>query len=63
LTGTIINWQLVYNTDSSIVSSGTGSDNITLFSAPVPAGSYTLKVTGTKDGCSSAVVNVPLIVN
>jgi len=63
LTGTTINWQLVNNTDSSIVSSGTGSDNITLFSAPVPAGSYTLKVTGTKDGCSSAVVNVPLIVN
>jgi len=63
LSGTTINWQLVNNADSSIVSSGTGSDNITLFSAPVPAGSYTLKVTGTKDGCSSAVVNVSLTVN
>jgi hypothetical protein len=63
LSGTTINWQLINNADSSIVSSGTGSDNITLFSAPVPAGSYTLKVTGTKDGCSSAVVNVPLTVN
>ena len=63
LSGTTINWQLINNADSSIVSSGTGSDNITLFSAPVPAGSYTLKVTGTKDGCSSAVVNVSLTVN
>ncbi len=63
LTGTTINWQLVNNANSSIVSSGSGTDNIVLFSNPIPSGSYTLKVTGTKDGCSSAVVNVPLTVN
>jgi len=63
LSGTTINWQLINNGDSSIVSSGTGSDSITLFSAPIPSGSYTLKVTGTKAGCSSAVVNVALTVN
>lgn len=63
LTGTTINWQLINNVDSSIVNSGSGTDNITLFSSPIPAGSYTLKVTGSKDGCNSAAVNVPLVVN
>ncbi|MBV5282122.1 MAG: HYR domain-containing protein [Paludibacter sp.] len=63
LTGTTINWQLINNVDSSIVNSGSGPDNITLFSSPIPAGSYTLKVTGSKDGCNSAAVNVPLVVN
>jgi len=63
LTGTTINWQLINNVDSSIVSSGSGTDNITLFSSPIPAGSYTLKVTGSKDGCTSAITNVALVVN
>jgi len=63
VTGTTINWQLINNASGNTINSGTGTDSITLFSAPIPSGSYTLKVIGTKDGCTSGVTNVMLLVN
>jgi|GEM_PF-2370157 len=61
LSGTAISWELINTVGNNVVSTGSGTDNV-VFNNTVPSGSYTLKVTGTKDGCTS-VTNVSLTVN
>jgi len=62
IAGTSISWIIVDNSNSQTVASGSGIDNV-LITNKLPSGSYSLKVTGTKDGCTSRVANVPVVVN
>jgi uncharacterized repeat protein (TIGR01451 family) len=62
IVGTSINWSIIDNTNSQTIASGTGLDNVTITNK-LPAGSYIIKATGTKDGCTSGVTNVPVVVN
>jgi CshA-type fibril repeat protein len=63
LPGTTINWQLIKISDNSIVSSGSGTDSINLFSSGIPVGNYMLKYTGIRLGCSSTERNIPVTIN
>jgi len=62
IAGTSISWSIIDNTNSQTIASGTGLDNVTITNK-LPAGSYNIKATGTKDGCTSGVTNVPVVVN
>jgi len=62
IAGTSVSWIIVDNSNSQTVASGSGIDNV-LITNKLPSGSYSLKVTGTKDGCTSRVANVPVVVN
>jgi large repetitive protein len=62
IAGTSISWSIIDNTNSQTIASGTGLDNVTITNK-LPAGSYSIKATGTKDGCTSGVTNVPVVVN
>jgi len=62
IVGTSINWSIIDNTNSQTIASGTGLDEVTITNK-LPAGSYSIKATGTKDGCTSRVTNVPVVVN
>jgi len=62
IVGTSINWSIIDNTSSQTIASGTGLDNLTITNK-LPAGSYSIKATGTKDGCTSRVTNVLVVVN
>jgi hypothetical protein len=63
LSGTTIDWELVYTATNAHVSSGSGIDTVKPFAAALPSGAYTLKVTGKKAGCKSKVVTASVIVN
>ena len=62
IVGTSVSWIIVDNSNSQTVASGSGLDNV-LITNKLPSGSYTIKATGTKDGCTSGVTNVPVVVS
>ena len=61
LSGTTINWTIVDGSNAT-VASGSGINNVTITNK-LSSGAYTLKVTGTKDGCTSQELSVPIVVN
>jgi uncharacterized repeat protein (TIGR01451 family) len=62
IAGTSISWSIIDNSNSQTVASGSEKDNVVI-SNKLPSGSYTIKATGTKDGCTSGVMSVAVVVN
>ena len=62
IVGTSINWSIIDNSNTQTIASGTEPDNVTITNK-LSAGSYTIKATGTKDGCTSSVMSVAVVVN
>ncbi len=62
IAGTSISWSIIDNSNSQIIVNGSGLDNL-IISNKLPSGSYSINATGTKDGCTSGAITVPVVVN